>query len=60
MTDKIFICEECSKILTQEEKDNNKEWGHICKAKNYRRPIRCESFLQTYVREEAPKTKDIE
>ncbi len=47
----IFVCEECDKIFTPEEKqvhDEEQEWGHPCKAKKYRKPMRCESYLQKF------------
>jgi hypothetical protein len=46
----IFRCEECSCVFDHDvRKDNDAKWGHICKAKNFRRETRCESYLDKYV-----------
>jgi len=46
----IFKCEECSYIFDHDvRKDNDRKWGHICKAKNYQQEHRCESYLDKYI-----------
>ena len=54
MSEKIWICEECNKVFTDEEKikgcDNQDKWGHVCKA--HPRSIneyRCEAYLKPYI-----------
>ena len=47
----IFVCEECDKIFTEEEKqviDEAKEWGHPCKAKRSKKAWQCESYLKRF------------
>jgi hypothetical protein len=51
----IYVCEECDKIFTPEEKlkhdiemQEEHQFGHPCKAKAYRKPMRCESYLQKF------------
>lgn len=42
----IFVCEECDKIFTPDEKkvsDESGDWGHPCK-----KPWRCESYLKKF------------
>jgi len=52
--EKVWICEECNKLFTEEEKNKGceKEWGHICKMKKYKIPTRCESYLTPYQKTE--------
>lgn len=53
--ERIFVCEECNKTFSDEEirKDVlEKKWGHICKAKKFRKECRCESYLTAYLPEE--------
>ncbi len=53
--DRIWICEECNRIITEEEKNKDeaeKKWGHKCKMhprsiKEYR----CEAYWQPYIPE---------
>ena len=50
---KIWICEECNQIFTDEEKINdckNNEWGHKCKMHpRSKKPWRCEAFLEGFI-----------
>uniref|UniRef100_A0A6M3KQN6 C2H2-type domain-containing protein n=1 Tax=viral metagenome TaxID=1070528 RepID=A0A6M3KQN6_9ZZZZ len=50
--DIIYMCEECGKIFTQEEKeihDSQGEWGRPCKRHpRSKKPWRCESYLRKY------------
>jgi len=49
---KIWICEECDRIFTEEEMLKHKEqaeWGHPCKAHpKSLKPYRCEAYLHKY------------
>ncbi len=47
---RLWVCEECDHILTDDEARDNAEWGHPCKHK----PQRCESHLEPYVPEVKP------
>lgn len=52
--DRVFVCEECKCLFTDEEirKDvDDIKWGHICKAKKYKKEHRCESYLTAYLPE---------
>jgi len=59
--DRVWICEECNHIFTEEEKqvhDEQREWGHPCK--NYprsKKPHRCESYLKPYTADQ-PQDKE--
>ena len=48
----IWICEECNKIFTEEEKKSHDEgaaWGHPCKMHpRSKKPWRCESYLEKF------------
>lgn len=49
---RIWVCEECGRIFTDEEIRKNAEeggWGHPCKQRNYKKEIRCESHLEPYL-----------
>jgi len=45
MSEPQWECDECYALFTQEEKDRDVPWGHICKEKKFRKPIYCESYL---------------
>jgi hypothetical protein len=52
--ERIWICEECNCMFTEDEviKDESSgKWGHICKAKKYKEEHRCESYLKPYILE---------
>ena len=46
----MWKCEECSAIF-EEDVRRSKDWGHICKAKNFYKEHRCESYLDKYTRQ---------
>lgn len=48
----IFICEECKALFIDKPKLSG--WGHECRMKKYRKEMRCESYLYSYV----PKTRN--
>ena len=51
---RIWVCEECGYIFTDEEirDDEPKGWGHSCKSHPYRKGQRCESHLEPYMPDE--------
>jgi len=52
---RIWVCEECNAIFTDEEVRkcmSDGKWGHTCKAKKYKEEHRCESYCQKYLPEE--------
>lgn len=51
---RVFICEECNVVFTDKEirKDmQGDKWGHVCKAKKYKKECRCESYLKAFLPE---------
>ena len=51
---RIFVCEECCCVFADEEIRRDiatNKWGHLCKAKNYKKEVRCESHLDPYMPE---------
>ena len=53
MKDKIWVCEECDKIFSEEEMQRHKQqeaWGHPCKAHpRSKREWRCEAYLRKFI-----------
>jgi hypothetical protein len=53
---KIWVCEECNKIFTDEEKIEDckkKEWGHKCNAHpRSKKQYRCEAYLRSFTSSE--------
>lgn len=56
---RIWICEECLHIFTDDEIRNDKReyWGHPCKAHLCRKGQRCEAHLEPYL-PDIPKKND--
>jgi len=50
---RIWICDECGHIFTDEEirADSGIGWGHACKSHPCRKGQRCESHLESYIPE---------
>jgi rubrerythrin len=50
---RIWVCDECGHIFTDEEArdDESKGWGHSCKSHPHRKGQRCESHLEPYLPE---------
>lgn len=46
----VLICEECTSLLSWKDISPDGKWGHVCRAKNFRKEHRCESYVDTYVR----------
>lgn len=49
---RIWVCEECRHIFTDEEIRQDvegEEWGHLCKSDHCRKGKRCESHLEPYM-----------
>lgn len=54
---RIWACEECPSIFADEELRRDVatgKWGHVCKAKKFRKEVRCESYCEPYL-PESPK-----
>jgi len=48
---RIWICSECDCIKTDEEikaELTSGKWGYLCKARNYRKEVRCEAHFEPY------------
>ena len=51
---RVWVCEECKHIfLDNEIREDNENWGHICKSHPCRKGQRCESHLESYMPEMA-------
>lgn len=51
---RIFVCEECDCVFADEEIRRDmatNKWGHSCKAKKFKKEVRCESHLESYMPE---------
>ena len=50
---RIWVCEECGHIFSDEEirEDSEVGWGHACKSHPCRKGQRCESHLEPYMPE---------
>lgn len=51
---RVWVCEECLHIFTDEEIRNDMEsgeWGHACKSHPCRKGQRCESHIEPYLPE---------
>lgn len=48
MDKEIAVCEECLKVFNNDELMADEHCGHKCKAKNYKKEHRCESYLHLY------------
>lgn len=48
---RIWVCDECGHIFTDEEirQDIEQGWGHACKSHPCRKGQRCESHLEPYM-----------
>jgi len=46
---RIWVCEECGHLFTDEEIRNDTGMGHDCKSHPCRKGQRCESHLEPYV-----------
>lgn len=53
MKECLLVCEECMAIFKPEELTPDGKWAHKCKEKKFRRETRCESYIDTYVKESA-------
>ena len=47
--EEIKRCEECCAVFEPKELAQDGKWGHVCRAKNFRKEHRCESYLNKYV-----------
>lgn len=55
MDKRILVCEECKKILSLQDIAPNPRWawGHVCRARKYRKEHRCESYVETYEKKDS-------
>lgn len=48
---RIWVCEECNCIFTDNELRADGNWGHVCKSHTHRNATRCEAHLEPYTPE---------